>query len=55
MEKLKSELEMANKFYDILWRESIEAELKLRAVVLLIRELEAKVARASNPNEIENV
>ena len=54
MEKLKEDLQLANNYHDMYLKEIVNSEVKLRAMALLIRDLEAKIAKASNPEEIVN-
>lgn len=51
--KLQDDLKQANWYYDYFWQQSTNAELQLKAMKLLIKELEAKIATISNgKNEI---
>jgi hypothetical protein len=53
-EKLVSDLKEANWYHDHYLKNINENEFKLRAMALLIRDLETKIAKASNPEEIVN-
>jgi hypothetical protein len=55
LEKLQSELKEANWYYEYYWKVSVDADLKIKAMKLLIKELEAQIAKMSNgeKNELE--
>lgn len=48
IEKLQSDLKEANWYYEHYWKQAEEYEIKLKAMRLLIKDLEAQIAKLSN-------